>query len=131
MTLDESPVGAETQLLRTNTDWFIAADPVVLVLTPSGKVSDGAGGYTPAPGEPRAEQIFRLIPSTDSMPQIQTPDGVQLTPTYVLLGSYDAEMERWDTFSLNGVDFRIVSPIRPDHRTPEHFYEKKADVARL
>lgn len=120
---------AETGVNRRNTDAFIQADPVTLTLMRRGSVPDGDGGTKNGASVPVVAQTFRLIPQSDVMPQVQTPDGAILTPTYVLLGRWDCDMERWDQFSIGPVNFIIVSPIRPDFRT-EGVYERKADVAR-
>lgn len=122
---------SELAYQRRNTKAFIDADPVSLTLLAQNRVSLPDGGYRVDPPTPRAPQIFRLIPQSDVMPVVQTPDGHQLTPTYVLLGEYDAIMERWDKFTFNNVEFQIVSPIRPDFRLSINAYERKADVARL
>lgn len=119
----------ELSLHRKNTKAFIDADPLALVLVPHAIEKDAGGGRKLVPGEPREEQAFRLIPMSDVMPTVQTIDGIQLTPTYVLLGEHDAQMARWDIFSINGVDYQIISPIRPEH-TVASIYERKADVAR-
>lgn len=120
----------ELQINRQNTHEFIMADPLWIVLSYAERGSDGEGGTLEEEPDDRDAQLFRLIPQTDVMPQVQTPDGVQLVPTYVLLGEWDAEMSRWDTFALGGVKFKIVSPIRPDY-TSDNVYERKGDVARL
>jgi hypothetical protein len=51
-----------------------------------------------------------------------------LTPIYVLLGSYNSAMQRWDRFVHEGIKYIIVSPIRPDGTDMPYF--KKGDVAR-
>lgn len=120
----------ELEIQRRNTLAFIDANPIWVDLLPFDKVDTPDGGFKLTTGTPRASQKFRLLPQSDIMPQVQTPDGVQLTPTYVLLGTWDCEMERWDKFFFNDVWYRIVSPIRPDH-TATQVYERKADVARF
>lgn len=121
----------ELAIQRRNTVAFINADPVLLVLKYRPKVHLSDGGYRWGAEASREPQTFRIIPTSDIMPQVQTPDGVQLVPTYVILGFWDAIMFRWDKFTLEGVNYQIVSPIRPDFRSPGKSYERKADVARL
>lgn len=122
---------SEVTINRKNTKFFINADPVSLALIPIEKEDDGGGGYRMKDLEPLPAQTFRLIPQSDVMPSVTTPDGVQLLPTYVLLGEHDAEMPRWAKFRINEVEFQITSPRRPDFREAEQAYEAKADVARL
>ena len=120
----------ELQIHRDNTAAFIAADPVTLLLRRKVKVPIADGGYSSSWVPLFDTEVFRLIPLSDINPQVQTIDGVQLVTTYVLLGTWDADMKRGDRFTLNGADFQIVSPIRPEH-TVDSRYEKKGDVARL
>ena len=122
---------SEIVFQRRNTKAFIEADPVVLSLIPVAKTPVAGGGHRWVEQEPMEPQTFRLIPQSDIMPTVQTPDGMQLTPTYVLLGEHNCQMERLATFTLNGVKFKIVSPVRPDFRDPALAYQRKADVARL
>lgn len=127
---DENKV-REIEAHRRNTKAFIDYDPISIILNERNKTPTADGGYKFGAPVPRAAQIFRLIPQSDVMPQVQTPDGHTLLPTYVLLGEHSAIMERWDTFELEGVKFIIVSPIRPDFKLPFSLYERKADVARF
>ena len=119
----------ELEVQRKNTARFIQADPVRLVLFAQNRIPLADGGFKKGPPTARNPQTFRLIPQSDVMPQVQTPDGVQLTPTYVLLGEHEAEMARWDRFSIGEVNFMIVGPIRPDYTLEA--YDRKGDVARL
>lgn len=131
ITIPEPSSGASTYLRvqRRNTEEFIKADPIVISLVPRSKTKTAGGGKKMVEGEPKTAQMFRLIPTSDVQPSVQTPDGIQLTPTFVLLGKFDADMARWDTFELNGHKYQIVSTVRPEHSV-ENRYESKADVAR-
>lgn len=126
-----TPDATEMEFMRFNTKEFINADPISVQLTRTARTRSAEGGYQKGSSAPLAAQTFRLIPQTDAAVTVQTPDGVQLTSAYVLLGEYDCDMERWDEFTLDGIKFKIVSPIRPDFRDPDYWYERKADVARL
>lgn len=121
----------ELEHQRRNTKAFIDADPLTLELIRKPRIDTADGGWKF--GEPTTvpPQVLRLIPQSDVMPLVQTPDGVQLTPSYVLLGEWTADIQRWDAFAVGGVKFMIVSPIRPDVRIKPNAYEQKADVARL
>lgn len=128
---DSSPFSTrELEINRRNTRAFIESDPIFLALQPRVKVNTPDGGFKMEDGEERDTQTFRLLPQSDIMPSVQTPDGITLTPTYVLLGEWDALMDRWDRFFVNDVAYQIVSPIRPDY-TMANVYERKGDVARL
>lgn len=122
---------AELNIQRKNTKVFIDADPVSIRLKRESRTATEDGGHRKnADGPPMDPQIFRLIPITDQMPVIQTPDGFQRTPTYVLLGTYDCDMDIWDKFTLNGINYQIVSPIRPVH-SKDSVYQRKGDVVIL
>jgi hypothetical protein len=118
----------ELEINRANTRAFIEADPVVLTLTPNALQKTAGGGKRMQPGAPRTPQQFRLIPQSDVQTSVQTPDGIQVTPTFVLMGDWLAVMDRWDTFDLNGHSYQVVSTVRPEHTLNPYF--KKADVAR-
>lgn len=118
----------ELEINRLNTRAFIDADPVVLVLTPNVKQKTAGGGKKMMPGTARLPQKFRMIPQGDVQPSVQTPDGIQLTPTFVLMGDWLVDMERWDTFKFKGHSYQIVSTVRPEHTNDPIW--KKADVAR-
>lgn len=120
----------ELTIHRRNTIAFIDADPVLVSFELRKKQDDGAGGFKWVPDtevEPIDPQVMRLIPLTDAMPIIQTADGFQRTPGYVLLGRHDCVMEQWAYFTVRGTRFQVVSPIRPLHT--ENAYERKGDVA--
>lgn len=120
----------EVRINRRVTEQFIKADPVVLELQGHTLVKKAGGGRKLEPNEgKKSAQMFRLIPQTDVQPSVQTPDGIQLTPTFVLLGRFDADLNRWDTFELNGHSYQVVSTVRPEHSIMNR-YEVKADVAR-
>lgn len=125
-----TPDAREIDYQRINTKIFIDSDPVDILLTHHIRSRSDEGGFTTTPAVAASSQIFRLIPQQDVMSSVQTPDGVTLTPTYVLLGEWNCDMRQWDTFEVNGVKFVIVSPIRPDSSLEEYWYERKGDVAR-
>jgi hypothetical protein len=121
----------ELKIHRKNTKSFIDTDAIVIRLLRESKIPTDDGGHKKNANEPPLDpQTFRLIPITDQMPIIQTPDGFQRTPTYVLLGEHDCDMDIWDTFEIDGHTYQIVSPIRPVHSTAS-VYERKGDVALL
>lgn len=120
----------ELHYQRRNTTEFINGDPVPLVMFRGTRVRLPSGGYRNTDPEPIGEtpQTFRLIPASDRMPEIRDSNGRLVAPVYILLGEWDADMERWDRFQLNDAWFEIASPIRPEHS--ERRYQKKGDVVR-
>lgn len=87
----------ELALQRQNTLAFIAADPVVLALTPRADVALPSGGTTTEDQAPRALQTFRLIPQNSTTPSARSSSGRGGSDTsvtrkfpFVLLGAHDA-----------------------------------------
>lgn len=100
---------AELAAQRRITAAFIAADSLSVVLQRSARTSDGAGGVIVGTPAPIAAQTMRLIPLRDvGSVQRTTADGQLVDPTYALLGLYNADVQRWDTFTLNGAVYEVV-----------------------
>ena len=115
----------ELEVQRQLTEEFIAADSVQIALERSVRTPDGAGGYATADPVPLAEQQFRLIPQQDGATERLTADGKAVNPAYVLMGSYTADLQRWDEFELAGIRYQVVF-INQNRQ-----YEVKGEVAYL
>jgi hypothetical protein len=88
------------------------------------KAPDGAGGTTSTPVTLDPQRV-RLI-SRDTVAGAQqrtTVDGKLVTPAYVLLAEYDADIKAGDSFRIDTADYEIVF-VRLDKR-----YEVTAEVA--
>lgn len=92
---------AELAAQRKLTEAFIACDRTPIALVRNTKVDDGSGGYTLVPATIAVQQ-FRLLPQQDVSREVQTADGRMVRPNWVLLGKYNADMVRGDTFTMNG-----------------------------
>jgi hypothetical protein len=68
---------------------------------------------------------MRLIPLGDGATLRTTANGEEVTPTYMLLGEYTVDMQRWDTFTVNGRRYQVVF-INENQQ-----YEVKGEVAYL
>lgn len=102
--------GIETTELRVQrllTASFIKADSVEVTITRNSVVSDGEGGYT-RQAVTLAVQTMRLLPLSDGADQRLTADGQMVAPKYMLMGDHDADLERWDTFSLDSDRYEVV-----------------------
>jgi hypothetical protein len=117
----------ELALQRSLTARFIEADPLEIQLLRESRVSNGSGGYDTAedPAPVGGLQRMRLIPLGDGATERLTADGKAVTPNYMLLGSWDSNMQRWDLFELNGIRYQIVF-INQNTQ-----YQKKGEVAYL
>jgi len=98
----------ELSLLRINTTAFIDADSKQITLERRTTQSNGSGGfnetYTPLP----EAQKMRLIPLGDKSPVRQTLDGEAAQPDYMLLGEWNADLQRWDKFEDQGHRYQVL-----------------------
>lgn len=91
----------ELRVLRRNTQAFIDADPTEVVLHRPTRTNTGTGGTRPSGWAPQTVQTMRLLPQGGgTSTERQLPDGKVVRPTWVLLGTYDANMLRGDAFDL-------------------------------
>lgn len=99
----------ELQINRENTAAFIAANPVVLTLTPRTKERTPAGGFKTIIGTPKDPQQLRIIETTGrtAPPQVKTQDGQLRDVAYWLLGPWDAKMQKGDTWPADDGTGRI------------------------
>lgn len=101
-----SPV--ELAVQKELTKAFVEADVIVVTLTRSEWVSDGAGGSVRTDPVALAPQRMRLIPLGDGAQERFNSNGEEVRPSYKLLGKHDADMERWDEIILSGVRYEVV-----------------------
>lgn len=120
MTIRPSELKAQRRISRA----FIDADSRSVVLLRGAFTSDGAGGKIRGEGVPLAAQRMRLIPQEDGATARTTAEGETATPEYMLMGEWDADMERFDEFELDGVRYQIVY-------VDDRQYELKGEVIRL
>jgi hypothetical protein len=116
---------AELELQRQLTLAFIAADSFSVTLMRSTLTANNSGGYKRSAPTPLAPQTMRLIPSQDGSIERLTADGVAVSPSYMLMGRWDADMRRWDRFTLGGAEYEVVF-INQNTQ-----YETKGEVAYL
>jgi hypothetical protein len=100
---------AELKMQRKLTRMFIEADPLEIQLLRASRTPNGSGGYITGTPEPVGGlQRMRLIPLQDGQTERYDANGKQVFPQYMLMGMYDADMQRWDFFQLNGTRYQIV-----------------------
>lgn len=99
--------GPELRAQRVVTQAFINADSRPISLLRALRTDDGAGGYTTTT-QNLSTQKMRLIPQQDGATQQTTADGQQVVPQYVLMGRWDADMQRGDTFVIDGQTYEVV-----------------------
>lgn len=111
---------------RAATTAFINVAPVTLTLVPRVSVSDGTGGRRKTSGTPRAPQVFTLSEPSDSgfRAPFVTPEGTQLDVDFLLIGEWDAVVDKDDVFTHEGREYKVESVM------PDNYYEKRAMVVR-
>lgn len=88
----------ELEAQRRQTDAFIKADHVDVILWRQEKVPNGSGGFVLSPAQPLPPQQFHLVPQNRQLEERQTLDGAVVRPDSVLIGYYDADIRRGDWF---------------------------------
>lgn len=115
----------ELTYLRTNTKAFIDADFKDITLERRTKTDNGSGGYEESYAPLMVAQRMRLIPSNNKLPERQTLDGEVVSPEYVLLAEWDANMQRWDKFVDQGHRYQVLFVHEKSS------YERKGEVKYL
>lgn len=99
----------ELAIMRANTTEFIDADSKQLTMSRRTTASNGSGGYEETYTPLVFPQKFRLIPQQGNMSPLRaTLDGEAVQPDYVLLGEYDVNLVRWDTFTDQGRRYIVL-----------------------
>lgn len=120
MTLRPAELKAQQRISRA----FIDADGRMVVLMRSPRTDDGAGGFVVGTPVPQGAQCLRLLPQEDGATERTTAEGESATPQYMLMGPWNANMQRWDEFELDGIRYQIVY-------IDDRKYELKGEVIRL
>lgn len=120
MTLSPAELKAQRRVSRA----FIDADARMVVLLRSARTSDGAGGFVLGDPVAQGAQSLRLLPQEDGATARTTAEGETATPEYMLMGPWDANMQRFDEFELDGIRYQIVY-------IDDRKYELKGEVVRL
>lgn len=102
-----TPDSRELKVLRKQTHRFIAENPEDVTLRRNAtRTGDGAGGWTTTPGTPIPPQRVRLVIQGGNVAS-RNLDGEEVSPAYVMLAEYDADVEIGDVFTLAGRDYKI------------------------
>jgi hypothetical protein len=98
----------ELRVQRNLTLWFLKADGRNIVLQRRTRTPDGAGGTLVGEPVSLVPQCFRLLPQEDGATARTTAEGEIATPEYMLMGRWDANMQRFDEFVADGRRYQIV-----------------------
>lgn len=110
----------EISLRRRNLKTYIAADPVTVVFTRFPQVSDGAGGWRKGQPTQVAPQMMRLVPykrRLSSLTDMVTAGDIPHAQ-YSLVAEYDADVQRYDEFELNGEWMKVIG-VEPKSSIPD------------
>ena len=113
---------AELRAQRMLTEAFINADSLEVTLNRTSMVSDGKGGFMRST-LPLPPQVMRMIPLADGSEERFTADGQLVRPTYMLMGTHEADVERFDTVTLGSGRYEVVF-VNVNRQ-----YQVKAEVA--
>lgn len=115
----------EHQMLRDQTEWFIAARPIDLTLTPVRRERTNTGGTRAINLAPRPVQRLRLISMSDSQKPTITDDGIEREIDLTLLGPWDAQIDVGDWWrDGEGLHYEVVEMV------PYNGYEVRALVVK-
>lgn len=115
----------EVRTLRRQTDHFIAQDSTTIIPHRAGSRNpDGAGGYTQEDGGDRDPIVARKVIQGGNMAS-RNIDGEEITPAFVFICKWDADLATGDTFKLKGIEYRVIF-VRDRN---DNSYETWAEVA--
>lgn len=121
----QDSLSLELQIARDQTEWFIAARPMSLILTPTQRVKTGGGGMARVNQANRALQKLRLISMSASQKPTITEDGVEREIDLTLLGPWDAQIDVGDWWrDGEGLYYEVVEMV------PFNGYEVRALVVK-
>jgi hypothetical protein len=118
-------IGQELAVNRDLTEWFIAANPIWLRVTPVKKQKTGAGGTALVNLPERPPQRMRLISMNASQKPKITDDGIEREIDLTLLGPWDCQLDVGDWWvDGEGLRYEIVEMV------PFNGYEVRALVVK-
>lgn len=99
----------ELKILRRNMEQYIQADPIVIALERGTWAKTTSGGYQKTNSTTLDPQTFRLTPFKRRVTNYtaQTQDGSIQVADFLLIGRYSADINRGDSFELNGVEYVV------------------------
>ena len=115
----------ELDVQRYNTAAYIDSDATDIVAIPRQRGSDGAGGLVWSNPPPLPAQRMRIVTSTRvNQTTRSTVDGEEVSPDFLLIGYWDADIKAGYRLLING-DLHEVVYVNADLQ-----YEVLAEVVR-
>jgi hypothetical protein len=123
--LPDGYINLELAVKRDQTEWFIAANPIWLTLTPTKKQKTGTGGYTEVNLPNRPVQKLRLISMSASQKPKITDNGIEREIDLTLLGPWNAQIDIGDWWrDGEGLFYEVLEMV------PFNGYEIRALVVK-
>lgn len=110
----------EIKLRRKNLAAYIAADPVQISFTRYPRVDDGAGGWIKGLPVTIVPQTMRLVPYKRRLSSLTDMVTAGEIPNvqYSLIAFYNADVERYDEFELEGEAMKVIG-VEPKSKIPD------------
>jgi hypothetical protein len=101
---------AQLRMQRATLAEYIRADPVTISFRRYPRIDDGAGAWRKGPVQNIAPQVMRLVPYKRRLTNLtdHTADGDIPNVQYSLVATVDVDVERWDEFTLNGAEYKVM-----------------------
>jgi hypothetical protein len=113
--LPDGWITQEQVILREQTEWFIAARPIDLIVTPVNRTRTSSGGTAKIDLPARPVQRMRLITMSDAQKPKITDDGIEREIDLTLLGAWDAQLDVGDWWrDGEGLHYEIVEMVPPN-----------------
>lgn len=102
---------SESEVGRSQTDFFINEDPTDLVLRRKDTIPDGAGGTKIVPRDLSPQRV-RIVGSVNPNPVI-TPDGRTISIQKSIVGFHELDVLEGDEFDIDDKTYEVIS-VQPD-----------------
>ena len=104
----------EIDIQRRHTIAFIETAPAMITLVPRARAKQPAGGYAFQTLTPRSPQRMRLVEPSGLPVLLIGSDGIQRELEMILLGRWDADLERYDIFEYGGRSYEVAQLYFPN-----------------
>jgi hypothetical protein len=118
-------ISDEIDIQRKMTLAFIDTMPVIITLVPRIRTKMATGGFAFQTLSPREPQKMRLVEPSGLPILLTGSDGVQREMELMLLGRWDADLEKYDIFDLEGRSYEVAQLYQSNG------WEQRAEVIRF
>ena len=99
------------RVLRLNMDAYIKSDPIMLQIERRVREQTANNGWRMGAPQEKDPQQFRILPFKRRLSEfmVNTQDGEIPRADFILIGRWNVDIERWDSFMYNGDKYMVVS----------------------